>query len=49
MICYSKINNTTFQIDTLIIISETIYFFEVKNYEGDYYYESDRLYKKPKI
>ena len=43
-----RINNTTFQIDTLIIISEIIYFFEVKNYEGDYYYESDRLYKKPK-
>ena len=43
-----KLNNTTFQIDTLIIFSETIYFFEVKNYEGDYYYESDRLYKKPK-
>lgn len=42
-----KINNTTFQIDTLII-SETIYLFEVKNYEGDYYYESDKLYKKPK-
>ena len=42
-----KINNTTFQIDTLII-SDTIYLFEVKNYEGDYYYESDKLYKKPK-
>jgi hypothetical protein len=42
-----KINNTTFQIDTLMIISETIYFYEVKNYEGDYYYESDRFYKKP--
>ena len=34
-----KQNNTTFQIDTLIILSETIYLFEVKNYEGDYYYE----------
>ncbi|MFC0274656.1 nuclease-related domain-containing protein [Metabacillus herbersteinensis] len=42
-----KQNNTMFQIDSLIITSETIYFFEVKNYEGDYYYESDRLYKKP--
>ncbi|PLR76533.1 nuclease [Bacillus sp. V3-13] len=42
-----KLNNTIFQIDSLIITSETIYFFEVKNYEGDYYYESDRLYKKP--
>ena len=43
-----KQNNTTFQIDSLIILSETIYLFEVKNFEGDYYYESDRLYKKPK-
>lgn len=43
-----QVNNTTFQIDSLIIISETIYFFEVKNYEGDFYYESDRLYKLPK-
>ena len=41
------LNNSTFQIDSLIISSETIYLFEVKNYEGDYYYESDRLYKKP--
>ncbi|CAH0343896.1 nuclease-related domain-containing protein [Bacillus sp. CECT 9360] len=39
-----KLNSTLFQIDSLIITSETIYFFEVKNYEGDYYYESDRLY-----
>ncbi|WML43926.1 nuclease-related domain-containing protein [Neobacillus sp. PS3-40] len=43
-----KFNNTMFQIDTLLITSETIYFFEVKNYEGDYYYESERFYKKPK-
>lgn len=43
-----KQNNTTFQIDSLLIQSETIYLFEVKNFEGDYYYESDRLYKNPK-
>ncbi|QGQ47985.1 nuclease-related domain-containing protein [Metabacillus sediminilitoris] len=43
-----KLNNTMFQIDALVILSDTIYLFEVKNYEGDYYYESDRLYKKPK-
>ena len=44
-----NLNNSTFQIDSLIISSETIYLFEVKNYEGDYFYESDRLYKKPKF
>jgi len=43
-----KVNNTAFQIDSLIITAETIYFFEVKNYEGDYYYEADRFYKKAK-
>lgn len=43
-----KVNNSIFQIDTLIIVSETVYFFEVKNHEGDYYFDSDRLYKVPK-
>jgi Nuclease-related domain len=47
-----KVNNKTFQIDTLIIFAKKIVFFEVKNYEGDYYYEiepeSERLYKFPK-
>ena len=42
-----KLNNTLFQIDTLIITSEIIYLFEVKNFEGDYYCESDRFFKKP--
>lgn len=43
-----KVNNTTFQIDTLIVHSETIYLYEVKNLEGDYYYEAGRFYKKNK-
>lgn len=43
------VNNTTFQIDSLIIAGERIFFYEVKNYEGDYYYESDKLFKKPKL
>lgn len=37
-------NNTVFQIDTLLISQETIYLFEVKNYEGDFYMEGDRWY-----
>lgn len=44
-----NVNNTIFQIDSLIIFPESIHFFEVKNYEGDYYYESDRMYKKSKV
>jgi hypothetical protein len=39
-----KHNNTVFQIDSLIITQERIYLCEIKNYEGDYYYEKDRLY-----
>jgi hypothetical protein len=38
-----KSNNTTFQIDSFII-KETLYLFEVKNYEGDFYYQSDNFY-----
>lgn len=37
-------NNTVFQVDTLLISPETVYLFEVKNYEGDFYIESDRWY-----
>lgn len=35
-------NNTVFQIDTLLISQETIYIFEVKNYEGDFYIDGDK-------
>ncbi|WP_068676555.1 nuclease-related domain-containing protein [Oceanobacillus sp. Castelsardo] len=44
-----EVNNTTFQIDSLIIVQGKIHFYEVKNFEGDYYYESDKLYKKHKL
>jgi hypothetical protein len=43
-----KINNTLFQIDTLIIFQNTITFFEVKNYEGDFYLVADKFYTKSK-
>ncbi|MFA1819156.1 nuclease-related domain-containing protein [Virgibacillus oceani] len=44
-----EVNNTTFQIDSLIITADRIYFYEVKNYEGDYLYgpEKDEFIKKP--
>ena len=42
-------NNTLFQIDSLLITPDSIYMYEVKNYQGDFYYDSDRLYKKPKL
>ncbi|WP_157951003.1 nuclease-related domain-containing protein [Peribacillus acanthi] len=41
-------NNTVFQIDTLLLSSEKIFLFEIKNYEGDYIYDKDRWYTKTK-
>jgi hypothetical protein len=35
--------NSKFQIDSSIIFQETIYTFEVKNYEGDFRYQSVRF------
>jgi hypothetical protein len=39
-----RLINTKFQIDTAIIFQETINLFEVKNYEGDYFYNTDKFY-----
>lgn len=37
-------NNTTFQIDSLVISPDAIYIFEVKNYEGDLIVENENWY-----
>jgi len=37
-------NTTKFQIDSLHITQATVFHFEVKNFEGDYYIEKDRFY-----
>ena len=39
-----KVNNTEFQIDCLPIFSNKIYHFEIKNFEGDFYYDNDNWY-----
>jgi hypothetical protein len=39
-------NKSFFQIDTLIISQQTIYPYEVKNFEGDYRYELGNFYPK---
>lgn len=36
-----EVNNTTFQIDSLLITQDTVLLFDVKNYEGDYYYDGE--------
>jgi hypothetical protein len=38
-----EFNNSYFQIDTLIGAQDTIYPFEVKNFEGDYLYDADKF------
>lgn len=37
-------NNNAFQIDALYITQNTIYLFEVKNFEGDFYIKGDQWY-----
>ena len=37
-------NGSKFQIDSMILTQEPLFFFEVKNYKGDYYFENDRFY-----
>lgn len=44
-----NLNHTMFQIDSLIVSPGKIYFYEIKNHDGDYFYEADRLFKKPKL
>lgn len=44
-----KVNNTLFQIDTLIIFQKMILVYEVKNFIGEYLYEKDKLYTKAKF
>ena len=38
-----EVSGSVFQIDSLVIFQDTIYLFEVKNYEGDYYYDGEKL------
>lgn len=44
-----EINQTTFQIDCLIINQANVFLYEVKNFEGDFYLEADKLFKRPQI
>ncbi|UYG93525.1 nuclease-related domain-containing protein [Cytobacillus firmus] len=39
-----EVNNSYFQIDTLIISERTIHLIEIKNFQGDWHLESDKLY-----
>ena len=39
-----KNKSTHFQIDSLLLFQELIYLFDVKNFEGDFYFESGKFY-----
>ncbi len=39
-----EVNNSYFQIDTLLISQTAIHLLDIKNYQGDYYIEGDKLY-----
>lgn len=39
-----EVNNSYFQIDTLIISQDVIHLLDIKNYEGDCYLEGDKLF-----
>jgi hypothetical protein len=39
-----EVNNSYFQIDTTIISQRAIYLLDIKNFEGNYYLKSDKLY-----
>nr|WP_263325471.1 nuclease-related domain-containing protein [Neobacillus sp. Marseille-Q6967] len=39
-----EVNNSFFQIDSLLIYQKTLYLIDVKNYEGDFIYKSDGFY-----
>lgn len=41
-----EFNNTTFQIDSMIAMQQTLYINEVKNFEGDYFYENGKFYSR---
>lgn len=41
-----KLNKSYFQIDTVIIYQREIYLIDVKNFEGDFYYDADGHLKK---
>lgn len=39
-----KVNNTEFQIDCLPIYTNKIFLLEIKNFDGDFYYQNDNWY-----
>lgn len=47
---FLQVSSTSFQLDSVMITNEKIFLYELKNFEGDYFYDStkDRIYSKSK-
>ena len=43
-----RVNNQTFQVDSLMILNNQLHVFEVKNLEGDYFYEKGCFFPRNK-
>lgn len=41
---FLDVRGKRFQIDTLLVTAKTLYLYEVKNFEGEYYYENGKMY-----
>lgn len=41
-------NGTVFQIDTLLITKEKVFVYEVKNYQGEFFFDQERFFKVPR-
>lgn len=41
---YLIVRGKNFQLDTLVITAKCLFVYEVKNFEGEYYYENEKLY-----
>ncbi|WP_277679087.1 nuclease-related domain-containing protein [Gracilibacillus dipsosauri] len=44
-----KHHNHFFQIDAILLLANEIYLFEIKNFEGEFYYDSEKLQMKKQI
>ncbi|WP_041556410.1 nuclease-related domain-containing protein [Carnobacterium sp. 17-4] len=40
---YLIVRGKKFQLDTLVITAKCLFVYEVKNFEGEYYYENEKL------
>lgn len=42
--CLFEVNDQEFQVDCILLTTDTLYLLEIKNYTGDYYLENNRIH-----